>query len=180
MKLPNFDDVGEHVWHIYLEGSCRKAALQDEMDEVHALDNHLGLLSCSMTCPTADSEYLEVQLEVGGLRNDTFIDELIKYLIDRYDMYECSVDLYAWKNIECTGWMFNVANYKYTQHAISDVVVRTCISADEAKMIMEDVKMLDWEKISTELITIRLQLEERRWGGRKEITSTKKFRGKPK
>ena len=187
MKLPKFSHIGDDVWHIYLEGRCRKPAKQDEEDEVQAimdaLDNTSNCpyyLTCSMTCPEKDDGYLEIQMEVYGLKTDDIIDDLIRYLIDRYDMYACSIDLSAWENQDCTGWVFEIANYKFSRKTEADIVTRTNISCDEVNMIVDDVKMLDWDWFTAELLTLRLQLTERLWGGRKEISSTKKFRGKPK
>ena len=181
MKLHSFHLYKPTIWHLYVEGNCKKTAQLDEDDEARALmDNINNSSCCSMVCPALKSEYLEISMEVLGLQTDAVIDDLIKYLINRYDMYECSIDLSAWENPDCTGWTFSVANYNFRRSKIMDTVTRTCISYDEIAYILDDVSSRLWDQVSTELLTLRLQLEERRWGGRKEITSTKKFRGKQK
>ena len=184
MKLCDFSSMGDDIWHIYLQGCCNKAATYDEETETFAVLAEFNGVTCSMTTPMEGNDVdrcVILQLEVRGLRDDRVIDKLIKYLVDRYDMRECEIDLCAWQNKDCTGWVFSVANYKYQHlHDDRDRVIRTSISIHESRMIIDDVKMMDWEKFTTELLTLRLQLEPRYWGDRKEITYTKKFRGKPK
>ena len=186
MKLPKFSHIGEDIWHIALEGKCRKISKQDEATEAHALMDALDntpncpyCLTCSMTCPEKEDGYVEIQMEMRGLKTDDIIDDIIRYLIDRYDLYTCSINLSAWQNLDCTGWVFELANYNFRRSKMADIVTRTCISIDEVHMLMDDVKMCDWADFTTELLTLRLQLEQKRWGGRKEISSTRKFRRKP-
>lgn len=185
MKLYNFSEWdGDDIWHISLGGCCNKVAPKDEATEAHLLLEKFHGLSCSMTIPEGESDVdrcVEVQLEMKGLRNDNVINDLIGYLIDRYDMTWADIDLYAWHDIDCKGWVFSVANYKY-HHSCSgaDNIKRTFISYDESKMIAEDIRRFDWEQVSSELLTLRLQLDHGKWGGAKEITYTKKFRGKTK
>lgn len=181
MKLHSFHLSKPVIWHIHLEGNCKKAAQLDEADEAQALMASLGkAVDCSMVCPAVRSGYVDISMELSGLQTDAVIDSLIKYLIDRYDMYECSIDLSVWENPDCTGWTFSVANYRFRRSENMDTVTRTCISYDEVAYILDDVPSRLWDQVSTEILTLRLQLEERRWGGRKEISSTKKFRGKQK
>lgn len=181
MRFHSFHLSRPAIWHIYVEGNCRKAAQQDEEVEVQALmDSIPNSSGCGMVCPAAWSDYLEISMEVFGLQTDAVIDSLIKYLIDKYDMYECSIDLSVWENPDCTGWTFSVANYRFRRSENMDTVTRTCISYDEVAYILDDVPSHLWDQVSTEILTLRLQLEEHLWGGRKEISSTKKFRGKPK
>lgn len=181
MKLHSFHLSKPVIWHIHLEGNCKKAAQLDEADEAQALMDSLDKsIDCSMVCPAVRSGYVDISMELSGLQTDAVIDDLIKYLINRYDMYECSIDLSAWKNLDCTGWMFSVANYNFRRAEHADLVTRTHLSYDEIAYILDAVPSHLWNLVSTELLTLRLQLEERRWGGRKEITYTKKFRGKTK
>lgn len=181
MKLHSFHLSKPVIWHIHLEGNCKKAAQLDEADEAQALMASLdNSIDCSMVCPEVKASYVDISMELSGLQTDAVIDDLIKYLINRYGMYECSIDLSAWETLDCRGWTFSVANYNFRRSEHMDTVTRTCISYDEIAYILDDVPSRLWDQVSTELLTLRLQLEERRWGGRKEITSTKKFRGKQK
>ena len=129
MKLPKFSHIGEDIWHIDLEGKCRKISKQDEEAEAHAIMDALDntpncpyCLTCSMTCPEKEDGYVEIQMEMHGLKTDDIIDDIIRYLIDRYDLYNCSIDLSAWQNLDCTGWVFELANYNFRRSKMADIV----------------------------------------------------------